>query len=136
MSDANGLLGIKAAVVVVALESAALLAFGVAEFTKVDPAHASVAVTSGGFFVLYAAGLALAARALLRLRGWSRGPVVLAQFIQLGVAWSFFGHDTKGVAVLLAIAALGVLVVVLSPTTTDLLYGGRQSDEGDGVSSS
>ena len=134
MSDVNSLRRIQLAAVGVALESAALLVFGVAELTKVDPDHPSVAVTSGGFFLLYAVGLALAARGLLRLRGWTRGPVVLAQLIQLGVAWSFRGHDTNWVAVLLAVPAIGVLVIVLSPATTDLLYRGPGGDDEDAVS--
>ena len=99
-----------------------LVVFGVAEFTRLDRDRPSVAVTTGAFFVLYAVGLAFAARALWRLHNWARGPVVLAQLIQLGVAWSFYGNDTSWVALLLAIPAVGVLIVVLAPATTNLLY--------------
>ena len=135
MSDESSLRRVQLAAVAVAMESAAVLVFGVAELTKVNPDHPSVAVTSGGFFLLYAVGLALAARGLLRLRSWARGPVVLAQLIQLGVAWSFRGHDTNWVAVLLAVPAIGVLVVTLSPRTTDFLYGARGTDDEDAESS-
>lgn len=117
------------------LEAVALLAFGIAELTELDKNRPSVALTSGVFFFLYAVGLAFAARGFLRLRSWSRGPVVLAQLIQLGVAWSFFGNDTVWVAVVLAIPALGVLIVALSPATTELLYRGSQGDEESGVPS-
>lgn len=129
MSDSTAASRIKAAALGVALESAALLGFGVVELTTVDRDHPSVALTSGIFFVLYAVGLALSARGLFRLRSWSRGPVVLAQLIQLGVAWSFHGHDTNWVAVSLVVPAVAVLVVVLSAPTTDVLYGRKRAAE-------
>jgi len=78
---------------------------------------------------LYAAGIALCARGLLRLSSWCRGPIVLAQLIELGVAWSFRGGETTWVAILLAIPAVVVLAVIFSPATTQALYGRRLSDE-------
>ena len=65
------------------------------------------------------------ARALLAAQSWSRSPIVLTQLIQLGVAWSFAGGDTRWVSVVLAIPALGVLVAMLMPSTTEALYGRR-----------
>ncbi|MGI8434329.1 MAG: hypothetical protein ACR2LE_06280 [Nocardioidaceae bacterium] len=116
------LLAVRVAALLVAGEAVALLGLAVAEFTAVDGGRLAVALTSGAFFVLYALGLLFAARGLVRLRRWSRSPVVLAQLIQLGVAWSFHGGSTWWVAALLATAALGVLVVVFSATTTHLLF--------------
>ncbi len=81
------------------------------------------------FFLLYAAGLAFCARGLLRLSSWTRGPIVLAQLIELGVAWSFRGGETTWVSVLLAIPAVIVLVVMFAPATTVALYGHRLSDD-------
>lgn len=129
MSDAPPIRRVQAAALVVATEAVALLAFGAAELTRLDRDRPSVALTSGAFFVAYAVGLAFAARALWRLRSWARGPVVLAQLIQLGVAWSFRGHETDWVAVLLAVPAVGVLVVVLAPATTTLLYRDREDED-------
>lgn len=126
---------VRAAAVIVALEAAAALAFGIAELVRLDPSRLSVGITTGAFFFLYAVGLGAAARAVARLSSWSRGPIVLAQLIQLGVAWSFHGRSTDWVALLLAVPALVVLVVVLAPATTDAFYGARQTDEDDPVSS-
>lgn len=135
MSDIPAVRRIKAAAAVVVVEAVALIGFGVAELVGVDRDHPSVAVTTAVFFFLYAVGLALAARGLFRLRSWGRGPVVLAQLIQLGVAWSFRGGQTNWVALLLAVPAVGVLAVLVAPSTAAILYGGRASEEESPVSS-
>jgi hypothetical protein len=46
---------------------------------------------------------------------------VLAQLIQLGIAWSFRGGDTTLVAVALAVVALVVVVGLLHPASIDAL---------------
>jgi hypothetical protein len=127
---------IRGASIVVGLEAAAALGFGVAELVGLDSRRLTVGLTTAAFFLLYAAGLAAAGRGLARLRSWSRGPIVLAQLIELGVAWSFVGGSTDWVAVLLAVPALVVLAVVLAPATTDALYGQRNSDDEDPVATS
>jgi hypothetical protein len=120
---------IRVAAALVALEAVALLVLAVVELVNISGNRISVGVTSAVFFLLYAAGLAVSARGLLNLRRWSRGPVVLAQLIELGVAWSFAGNDTVWVAVLIAIPAVVVLVIVFQPATTEALYGRRDFDE-------
>lgn len=135
MIDVSAVRRVKAAALVVGAEAVALAAFGIAELTRLDSDRPSVALTTGAFFALYGVGLALAARGLWRLRSWARGPVVLAQLIQLGVAWSFYGNDTDWVALLLAVPAIGTLFVVLAPATTALLYRDADAEDGDTVSS-
>ena len=120
---------IRLAVVLVLVEAVALVALAIVELVSLSSNRVSVGVTSAVFFLLYAAGLALAARGLFRLRSWSRGPVVLAQLIELGVAWSFAGNNTTWVAVLVAIPAVVVLVIIFQPATTDALYGRWVSEE-------
>jgi lipoprotein signal peptidase len=116
-----------------------LVAFAVAEVANVDTHHPSTGLTTAAFFLLYAVGLAACARGLTHLNSWCRGPIVLAQLIELGVAWSFVGQETTWVAVLLAIPAIVVLVIMFSPSTTEALYGGRlgdlEDDVGDGAGS-
>ena len=120
---------IRVAATLVALEAVGLVVLAVAEVVNIDSHHPSVGVTTGLFFFLYAAGLALCARGLLRLSSWTRGPIVLAQLIELGVAWSFRGGDTTWVSILLAIPAVVVLAVMFAPSTTLALYGRRLSDD-------
>jgi hypothetical protein len=47
--------------------------------------------------------------------------VLLAQLIQLGVAWSFWGGATTWVSVSLAVVALIVLAGLLHPHSVDVL---------------
>ena len=78
---------IRLAAGLVALEAVGLIALAVAEIVNLDWDHPAAGVTQAVFFLLYAAGLALCARGLLRLSSWTRGPIVVAQLIELGVAW-------------------------------------------------
>jgi hypothetical protein len=98
-----------------------LLALAILELLALDSERLVLGLTTASFFVLYGAALAACAVALVRERRWSRGPLVLAQLIQLGVAWSFAQGETVAVAVLLAVAALTVLVVLFLPSTTAAL---------------
>ena len=120
---------IRLAAGLVALEAVGLIALAVAEIVNIDWDHPAAGVTQAVFFLLYAAGLALCARGLLRLSSWTRGPIVVAQLIELGVAWSFRGGETTWVTVLLAIPAVIVLAVMFAPATTVALYGHRFSDD-------
>ncbi len=127
---------VRTAAGIVGAEAATVFALGVAELVRIDTGRPVVGATTGMFFVVYAAGLAAAAVGLARLRSWSRALIVLAQLIQLGVAWSFAGAATLWVAALLAVAAVIVLSVVLAPATTDALYGRPGGDDEDAVSPS
>ncbi|MGH3448476.1 MAG: hypothetical protein ACRDQA_11250 [Nocardioidaceae bacterium] len=127
-ADSPARRNIPVAATVCLLEALVVAGMAVAELVHVDADHPSVAITTAVFFMLYAVGLGFSASALLRLKSWSRGPVVLAQLIELGVAWSFKGNDTTWVSIVLAVPALVVLGVMFSPSTTKALYGERESD--------
>jgi hypothetical protein len=115
---------LRAAAVVCLLEAAAVTVMGVVELASFNSAHAVVSVTTAIFFLLYAVALGLAGRGLANARSWTRAPLVLAQLIQLGLAWSFVGGGTAWIAVLLAVPAVFVTVVLFTPATTEALYGG------------
>ena len=78
-------------------------------------------VTTAVFFLAYGGGLLACAWALRGRRSWARGPVVLAQLIQLGLAWSFRGSAPLALVLALAGVALVVLVGVFHPASLDAL---------------
>lgn len=106
-----------------AVEALVFAVLAIAELVAFDPAKGAVAASTTLFFVLYGAGLALCAWALWRLKSWARAPVVLAQLIQLLVAWSFWGGQTTWVAVALAVVAVVVLAGIFHPASIEALSG-------------
>jgi hypothetical protein len=108
---------LTAAVVLVALEALVLVVLAVLELFSLRADRLTMGVTTAVFFLVYAAALLLCAWGLLRLVSWARSPVVLAQLIQLGVAWSFRGGDTTVVAVVIALVAVVVLIGLFVPSS-------------------
>lgn len=104
-----------AALVVAGLEALVLLVYAVLEAFSLSGGRLTMGITTAGFFA--AAGVALAAcvLAVLRRSSWGRSPLVLAQLITLGLAWSFRGGGTTWVSLALAVAAGVVLVGLLHP---------------------
>jgi hypothetical protein len=121
---------IKGGAALVALEALALLVLAAVAVVTLQSDRLLLGATNAAFFCAYGVGLAVCARGLARLRSWSRGPVVLAQLIQLGIAWSFASRATAWLSVVLAVPAVLVLAVVLAPSTTTALYGGESADGG------
>lgn len=105
----------------VAVEGLLLLGYAVLEIAHLSADRASVAVTTSIFFAAYGGLLLGAAWAITHGHSWARSPMVLAQLIQLGVAWSFRGGDTTWVAVTMAVVALVVLVGLFHPASIDAL---------------
>ena len=110
----------------VALEAVLLLGYAVLELVNVSADRVAVAVTTSLFFAAYGGLLLAGAAAVTRGQSWARSPIVLAQLIQLGVAWSFRGADTTLVAIALAVVALVVLAGLLAPSSVEAL----SDDEG------
>lgn len=113
-----------------AVEGLLLVLYGVAELTVLDAARAVMGVTTALFFLVYGAGLMFCAWRMTRLASWARSPVVMAQLVQLGVAWSFRGGEATLVALALAGVALLVLVGVFHPASLRAL-GGEDAAPGE-----
>ena len=108
---------------IVTVEGVLLAGYGVLEAAAISTGRVTMGATTAVFFLAYGVGLLACAWGLWRLHSWARGPVILAQLIQLGVAWSFRGGDTTLIAVALAVTALVVVVGVLHPASTQALVG-------------
>lgn len=110
-----------AAAVLVVAEGLFMLGYGVLELLNVAGDRLVMGLTTSLFFAVYGAGLVVGAWAVTHGRQVARSPLVLAQLIQLGVAWSFWGTGTTVVAVVAAAPALLVLVGLLHPASLDAL---------------
>jgi hypothetical protein len=99
------------------LEALLLVLFGLAELRSLSANRATMGISTSMFFVIYGVGLGYCAYKLRRLESWPRAPIVLAQLIQLGVAWEFRGGGTTFVAVVLAVIAVLTLVAVFHPAS-------------------
>ena len=103
----------------VVLQGACLVAFGVLELAHVTSERMSMGVSSAVFFLVYGVALAACAWGLTQQQGWTRGPVLITQLIQLGLAWNL--RDAPLVALALAVTAAVVLAGVLHPATLKVL---------------
>ena len=93
----------------------------VVERASLSSDRLTMGVTTTAFFVAYGIGLVGCGLLLARQVSWARGPAVLAQLIQLGLAWSFRAAPTTLVAVALAVVALVALAGIFHPASTHAL---------------
>jgi hypothetical protein len=105
----------------VVVEGLLLLGYGVLEAAHIESARAAMGATTAAFFVLLAGFLIACGWLVVHGRAWPRSPIVVAQVMFLGLAWSFRGGDTTWVAIGLAIVAVVVLVGLLHPASIDAL---------------
>jgi hypothetical protein len=103
----------------VAVQGLLLLLFAVLELASLSAERMSMGVTTSVFFLAYGAALLGCAWALTRRHSWARGPVLLTQLIQLGLAWNL--RDYPQFAVPMAVVALIVIAGMLHPATQDVL---------------
>jgi hypothetical protein len=99
--------------------------FGVGELVNLPAERVSAGLAAAAFFGVYGAALVFCSWQLSRARTWARGPVLLAQLIQLGVAWSFWGGGTTWLSLSLGLVALVVLAGLLHPQSVDALAEGE-----------
>ena len=100
-----------------AVEASMVVLFALGELRHLSSERLSTELATVGFFAMYGAGLLFCSWQLYRTRPWARGPVLLAQLIQLGVAWSFWGGSTTAVAIGVGLVAVVVLVGIFHPAS-------------------
>lgn len=104
-----------------AVEAVVLLALGVLELANLRSIRLTMGVTTSVFFLAAAAALAWCAWSLWKARRWARGPVVMAQLIQLGLAWNFRDVWSIVLPLGLGVVALVVIAGLLHPASTRVL---------------
>jgi hypothetical protein len=104
-----------------ALEAFVLAALGLLELANLRSIRLTMGLTTSAFFLAAAAGLAWCAWSLWKVRRWARGPVVMAQLIQLGLAWNLWAGSTKPLSAGLAVVALVVILGLVHPASTAVL---------------
>src|SRR4051812_45688945 len=112
----------------VIIEGVLLLGYGVLEAVHIDSARAAMGVTTAAFFVILAAALITCGWLVLHGRAGARSPIVVAQVMFLGLAWSFRGGSTTWVAIGLAVVAGVVLAGLFHPASVDALTEGDPHD--------
>lgn len=105
----------------VAVEGLVVVLLAVAELASLSTDRLTMGITTTAFFVAYGIGLVGCGLLLARQVSWARGPAVLAQLIQLGLAWSFRSDPTTLVAVALAAVAFVTLAGIFHPASTHAL---------------
>lgn len=87
------------------------------------PDDRTSAVTGGITLIVLSLLPLLAARGLLALRGWSRGPAVITQIMALPVAYNLLQADSVAIpaGIALAVVAVAALVLIVHPETTRAL---------------
>lgn len=116
---------LRIASIVMVFQGLVVLGFGVVQlFSHHD--QFGFGVSASAFFILYGLGIGLCGWGILDLRRWARGPTLLIELLNLGLAWSLRG-DNEVVAMALAVPAVVVLVCILLPASVEALEtnGGR-----------
>jgi hypothetical protein len=109
-----------------AVEGLVMVMLAVLEIGNLASNRLTMGLTTSLFFAVYGVGLLYCAWQVTRRQSWARSPLVLAQLLQLGVAWSFRGGDTTWVAICLAVVAVLTLAGLLHPQSIDALADERQ----------
>jgi hypothetical protein len=105
----------------VAVEAVLLMVYGVLEAADVHADRAAMGVTTAAFFEILALVLLACAWLVVRSHAWARSPIIVAQIMFLGLAWSFRGGSTTWVALGLGVVALVVIAGLLHPASVDAL---------------
>jgi hypothetical protein len=89
----------------------------VLEIASLSPGRVTMGLTTAAFFAAYGALLVFCGWQLTRGSAWARSPVLLAQLIQVGLAWSFRTGGTLAVAIGLAVLAAVVVAGLFHPAS-------------------
>ena len=108
------------AAAVIAIEALTFAVLAVLEVVSVSSDRVGLGVGTTLLLVVIAGGLLWAAWRITEGEAWARSPLVLAQLVVLGLAWTFRG-DPAWLAPVIALPAVVVLAGLLAPPVTRAL---------------
>jgi hypothetical protein len=111
------------AAVLLGVEALTALVFGGIALTQIQISRAEVGAGVAIWMLGYGLLLLAVARGVLLGRRWSRAPAVATQLILLPIAFSFRAAPTTWLAGAIAVVAVGTLVGVLHPRSTEVFVG-------------
>ena len=111
------------AALLLALEALSALVFGVIALTQIRVSRAVVGSGVAIWMIGYGVLLLAVARGVFRGKRWSRAPALATQLILLPIAFSFRNEPTTWVAGAIAVAAVGTIVGLLHPRSTEVFTG-------------
>lgn len=107
------------------LQAAIFLLLAIAQLVSFSADRAAMNWTTILGFLLWASMLGVCGWQVARGHSWARSPIVMAQIIHVGVAWSFVQGDPvdwqKGVAWLIVAAALVIVIGFFRRSSLDYL---------------
>jgi hypothetical protein len=105
------------------VEALTALVFGGIALTQIQVSRTEIGTGVAIWMLGYGVLLLAIARGVLLGRRWSRAPAVATQLILLPIAFSFRAPPTTWVAGAIAVVAVGTLVGVLHPRSTEVFVG-------------
>jgi hypothetical protein len=108
-----------------AVEGVVILLLAVLEIASLTGGRLTMGLTTTLFFASYGGLLLVCAWAITHGGAWARGPILLAQLIQLGLAWNLRGGETTLVAVVIGIVALVAIAGIVHPQSVEALESQR-----------
>jgi hypothetical protein len=108
---------LRVAAALAGVEGVLIVLAGVVELSALQGDKAVMGASTAVFFWVYGGGLTFCAWRMYRGASWARSPLVMAQLIQLGVAWSFWGGSSTVASLGLAVVAVVVLAGVFHPAS-------------------
>ncbi|CUR55897.1 conserved membrane hypothetical protein [metagenome] len=109
-----------------AVQGLFLIGYAVLETASVSSGRVTMGLTTAAFFLIAGVALVWGAWAVTHGRGVARGPILLVQLIQLGLAYNFLTSGTLVVAVVLAVVAVVVILGFLAPASLAALDPDRR----------
>jgi hypothetical protein len=108
-----------------AVEGVVIIALAVLEIASLTGGRLTMGLATTLFFAMYGGLLLVCAWVITHGGSWARGPILLAQLIQLGLAWNLRGGETTLVSLVIGVVALVTIAGIIHPRSVEALESQR-----------